>query len=385
MLIGEARKPSMRLSTTTLATAAAVFFVICSTVSAAQTGQGVVRGEVTDSSGGVLPGATVVATAADGRVLATTVTDRAGGYVFRALAAGPVILRFELGGFTSVVVRLDVQPGAETRVVERLEVAPIFDTVVVHGDVPVDPSPSVLSSPPPPPPVVTPVPTHDRDSVCGPAKPGASPESFGTIRSGRYEAKAGLYTEGTELIIDGGVLNGLDVGRNLVVRRHFRVRGLGVKGDVIGEHSAGLLQIVAADQSSSIAVVLYACDELMTGDFLASFKPESIRAPDPVGIPAYRDAARILFADEGQMLGAPRRLMVIDRGSEHGVSVGQRLTLFRRGRSAERPDVVGDAIVVAVRTDSATIRVERVTDAISAGDWAAPQTRSSAARQLESP
>ena len=97
------------------------------------------------------------------------------------------------------------------------------------------------------------------------------------------------------------MLNGLDVGRNLVVRRHFRVRG-GLPGaDVIGEHSAGLLQIVAAGESSSMAVVIYACDELMKGDFLASFKPESIRTPDPIGIPAYQDAARILFADEGQM------------------------------------------------------------------------------------
>src|SRR6185436_19911593 len=100
----------MCLSTTTLATAAAALLVICLTVSAAQTGQGVVRGEAIDSSGGVLPGVTVVATAADGRVLAATVTDRAGGYVFRALAAGPVILRFELPGFTTVAIRLDVQP-----------------------------------------------------------------------------------------------------------------------------------------------------------------------------------------------------------------------------------------------------------------------------------
>ena len=379
MLIGEARKPSMRLPATTLATAAVALFVICSTVTAAQTVQGVVRGEVTDSSGGVLPGVTVVATAADGRLLATAVTDRVGGYVFLALPAGPVILRFDLEGFTSVMVRLGVQPGAEARIVERLEVAPISETVVVHADAPVDPSPFVPSLPPP---VVIPVPTHDRDSVCGPAKPGASPESFGTIRSGRYEAKAGLYTAGTELIIDGGMLNGLAVGRNLVVRRYYRVRGLGVAGaDVIGEHSAGLLQIVAAGERSSIAVVMYACDELMKGDFLASFKPESIRTPDPMGIPAYRDAARILFADEGQMLGAPRRLMVIDRGSEHGVSAGQRLTLFRPGRSIAKPDVVGDAIVVAVRTDSATIRVERVTDAISSGDWAARQSPLSVARQ----
>ena len=180
----------------------------------------------------------------------------------------------------------------------------------------------------------------------------------------------------------GDCISGLDVGRNLVVRRYYRVRGLGPAGvDVIGEHSAGLLQIVTAGERSSVAVVVYACDELMKGDFLASFKPESIRAPDPAGIPAYRDAARILFADEGQMLGAPRRLMVIDRGIEHGVAVGQRFTLFRHGRSAATPDVVGDAIVVAVRTDSATIRVERVSDAVSSGDWAALQIPSSVSRQ----
>jgi len=369
----------MRSTATTLVTAAAALFFICSTVAAAQTVQSVVRGEVTDSSGGVLPGVTVVATAEDGRLVAT-VTDGKGSYVFRSLPAGPITLKFELAGFTSVVVRLDGKRGPDTRVVERLEVAPMSETVVVHGDAPVDPSSPF--SPSPPPPVVIPVPAHDHDSVCGPAKPDASPESFGTIVSGRYDAKGLLYSTGTEVIIDGGLISGLDVGQNLVVRRYYRVRGLGSAGvDVTGEHSAGLLQIVTAGDRSSVAVVVYACDELMKGDFLASFKPESIRAPYPAGIPAFRDAARILFADEGQMLGAPRRMMVIDRGIERGVAVGQRFTLFRHGRNAETPDVVGDAVVVAVRYDSATIRVERVSDAVSSGDWAALQIPSSVSRQ----
>ena len=135
------------------------------------------------------------------------------------------------------------------------------------------------------------------------------------------------------------------------------------------------MQIVSASEKSSIAVVIYVCDELRTGDFLASFRPEPVRPPDPRGIPDYDGAARILFADEGQMLAAPRRMMVIDRGSGNGVRVGQRLTLFRRrGRGGRTPDIVGDAIVVATRTDSATIRVERVNDTISSGDLAAPQT-----------
>jgi len=161
----------MRSTATTLVTAAAALFFICSTVAAAQTVQSVVRGEVTDSSGGVLPGVTVVATAEDGRLVAT-VTDGKGSYVFRSLPAGPITLKFELAGFTSVVVRLDGKRGPDTRVVERLEVAPMSETVVVHGDAPVDPSSPF--SPSPPPPVVIPVPAHDHDSVCGPAKPDAS-------------------------------------------------------------------------------------------------------------------------------------------------------------------------------------------------------------------
>ena len=286
------------------------------------------------------------------------------------------MLRFRLQGFAGVLVGVTVEPGAEARLAQRLEVAPVAETVDVQAAAPIEqPRPIVRPPVPGPPraPRTKPVPPHDRDSVCGPAKPGVAPESLGTIRSQRYVADGGLYTTRAQVIIDGGTVNGLAVGQNMVVRRYFRPRGLAGPA-ATGVHSAGLVQIVAATEQSSIALVIYACDELRKGDFLASFTPEPIRPPDPRGVPAFGDPARILFADEGQILGAPRRLMVIDRGSERGVRVGQRLTLFRRkGRFGGRPDIVGDAIVVAVRTDSATIRVQRVNDVISSGDWAAPE------------
>jgi hypothetical protein len=66
---------------------------------------------------------------------------------------------------------------------------------------------------------------------------------------------------------------------------------------------------------------------------------------------------------------------VIDRGSSQGMRVGQRCTLFRR-QHGSKPDVTGEAIVVAVRLDSATIRIEHVTETISTGDFAAPQSPS---------
>ncbi len=332
-----------------------------------------VRGVVFDESDGVLPGVTVVAMSADGRVLATAVTDGAGRYVIGPLAPGRVILTFQLEGFSPAAVRVAIGADADAYVSQRLAVASRSETVVVHGKVPVPPA---LPPPPPPPPprprpVTITVPEHDRDSICGPAKLSEAPESFGIIRSRRYAAN-GLYAEGDELVVDGGTLRGIEVGRNFVVRRTYRIEW--DPRSETGEHTAGLVQIVAADEHASVAVVIYACDAMMPGDRLASFNPEPLRAPAPLGTPDYRNAATILFPDIGQLIGAPRRLMVIDRGAAAGVRVGQRVTLFRRRLSGgSAPSVVGDAVVVAVRIDSATIRVEHATDAIFFGDEAAPQ------------
>jgi hypothetical protein len=339
---------------------------------------GAIRGAVIDSSGAVLPGVTVTAAAADGQLLATTVTDGSGVYAFPALPAGDATLTFQLEGFAQVSTTLVVTPRGESRaMIQRLELASLSETVVVRAPRPVDqPRPRFDPPPAPPPLVANRVPEHDRAAVCGPAKPEAIPDPpLGTIRARRHETQGELYLTGAELVIDGGLNSGLLVGRNLVVRRHYHVRG--TSADAIGEHTAGLVQIVSASERSSVAVVVYACDDLRKGDFLASFKPEPIRDPEPQGTPAYYDAARILFADEGQTLGAPQRQMVIDRGSAHGVRAGQRFTLFRQPggpAAAIRRRAAGDAVVVAVRPGSATIRIDHVTDAITAGDGAAPQS-----------
>ena len=360
----------MRPSLTRFMTALVVLLGLWSAASAGYGADQNVRGVVTDESNGVLPGVTVTARAVGGGVLATTVTDGQGRYVLGPLAAGPVIVTFYLEGFSPVAVRVAVGADADTVANQRLVVAPQSETVTVVGRVPV---PRPLPSPPPPrpmprpKPVTTAVPEHDRASICGPAKLGAL-ESFGTIRSRRYAANA-LYAEGDELVVDGGTVSGLQVGRNFVVRRTYRVEW--EPRMEVGEHTAGLVQIVSAEEFSSVAVVIYACDEMLQGDRLASFKPEPPRAPAPAGTPDYGDPVRILFPDVGHTMGAPRSLMVIDRGAAGGVQVGQRVALFRRRLADGARSVVGDAVVVAVRSDSATIRVEHVSDAIFFGDLAA--------------
>src|ERR1051326_8656935 len=203
-----------------------------------------VRGVVADESGGVLPGVTVVATSADGRVLATTVTDAAGRYAIGSLAPARVTVTFQLEGFATAAVPVSISAEWDSIVSKRLGVAPRSETVMVYGKVPVAlplprPLPPPAPTPPRPRPVLARVPDHDRDCVCGPAKVGATPESFATIRARRYAANL-LYSEGDELTIDGGTANGLAVGKNFVVRRTYRIDW--DPRTETGEHTAGLVQ-----------------------------------------------------------------------------------------------------------------------------------------------
>ena len=345
--------------------------------SATSLGQGAgrnVRGVVADESNGVLPGVTVVARNADGSVvLGTTVTDGEGRFSLGPLAPGTVMVTFQLEAFAQTSVQVTIRPDADAVVNQRLAMAPQSETVVVVGKVPVPPPPPPPAPPPPAPrpkPATVPVPEHDHESVCGPAKLGALPQSFGTIRSKRNTTNV-LASAGDEIVVNGGTRTGLTVGRNFAVRRTFRI-GWEPRSE-IGEHTAGVVQIVSAEAESALAVVIYACDEIMTGDRLASFLPQPVRPPSPPGAPDYTYSAKILFPDVGQLLGVPRRLMVIDQGASDGIRVGQRLTIFRRGSSGRGNVIVGEAIVVAVKLDSATIRIEYVTDAIEFGDRAAPQ------------
>ncbi|MEQ1910527.1 MAG: carboxypeptidase-like regulatory domain-containing protein [Vicinamibacterales bacterium] len=365
----------MRSTVKALGVCMLTLLILCSHANAAQNGGLQAHGVVSDVSGAVLPGVTVVATAFDGMTVASALTNERGEFALELAVSGAAVptvsLTFQLDGFSTKSVQIEVKPGVEPWITEVLTLAPRTETVVVYGRAPVAPPVPRVLPPPPPPPVLAPVPEHDRDSVCGPSMP-AGDASFGTIRATRDGATNELYAQSDQLRIDGGTKTGLEVGRNYVVRRNYRVRG--VTRDARLEHVAGVVQVVAADEHSALAVVVYACDALMRGDALAAFNPEPVRTPEPLGTPAYDDAAQILFADIGQQLGAPRRLMVIDRGSDSDVRVGQTLTLFRRENLAGlSPSVIGFASVVAVRGHSATIRVDQGRDAIDSGDWAAPQ------------
>jgi hypothetical protein len=80
-----------------------VVVVVC-LPAAAQRFEASIRGTVTDSTGGALPGATVEASNAETGLTRTTRTNESGAYAFASLPVGTYSVRVELEGFKHVIV-----------------------------------------------------------------------------------------------------------------------------------------------------------------------------------------------------------------------------------------------------------------------------------------
>src|SRR5262245_39328127 len=120
---------------------------------------GTIRGTITDSSDGALPGVSVTATSPDGRGLATAGTDQPGTYEILTGSAPERHLACRMDGCAAAGAPLTVEAGSVSVLRRRLELAPLTETVVVVGRA-TDSPPAVQA---PPRPVVIPLADHDRD------------------------------------------------------------------------------------------------------------------------------------------------------------------------------------------------------------------------------
>jgi hypothetical protein len=340
-------------------------------------------GRVTDGSGAALPGVTVTLRPARPGAPTTLVTDGVGQYVSPVLPPDVYAVSFELTGFEARTRSgLELRQGELFILDQQLGLASLAETVQVIADAPVPPPPPPPPPPPAPPvqlsapkrPEPIPVPAEALASVCGPGQASDTSLTIGHLVAHRDQPGRRLYGRGDVLVVDIGADLGLEAGQNLVVRRRFLTddRTRQFMRSSGGEQTAGLIQIVEAGTTTSVAVVVYACGELFAGDTVEPFDALPMWTAQGLRTPQFDDPAHVILGEHGQTLGAPRQLMVIDRGAAQGAERGQRITIFRRSLGDQGPVVqVADAIIVAVRSESATIRIERASDAVSVGDLVA--------------
>src|SRR6266550_841417 len=95
-------------------------------------------GLVRDSSGSVLPGATVVATNEGTGVARETVSDTNGEFVLTALPNGPYTVKIDMTGFKSYLSKgLQLGAGQTVRQNFSLELGTVAETITVTGQAPV--------------------------------------------------------------------------------------------------------------------------------------------------------------------------------------------------------------------------------------------------------
>ncbi len=342
----------------------------------AQADQARVMGIVTDSSGGALPGVTV--TLNGPATSAPVVTDGSGRYLTGWVAPGSYTLTFVLSGFeTRTLTRVVLSAGQTVVLDQQLGLGALSETVEVRAPAPAPPAPPIpprIRTVAPARPVAKAVDPEILASVCGPRQAPDFSLAMGRVVSRVDDSGRELIAQGEVLHIDAGEDDGVSTGQNLVVRRRFQTGDLSApkKLQTFGEQTVGLIQILDAKPSSSAAIVVRACAEILAGDSVERYVPQPAFFAVSEGIPQFEEPARIAFGEHGQSAASAGQMMVIDRGVMQGLLRGQRLTIFRRPTGSDGPPLtIGDGVIIAVRSDSATIRIDRTTDAVMIGDLVA--------------
>jgi len=210
--------------------------------------------------------------------------------------------------------------------------------------------------------------------LCGPTATLSPPSQQVRIVSGQERART-LFAAGDAVVINAGTAAGVRAGQHFFVRRvvNDRFTARTAEKSPVSIHTAGWLTIVEAKEDSSIGRIAEACDGISTGDFLEPLAVTPAADARAVGKPDFAHPGHVILADDRRQMGAGGgSLMVIDRGTDHGVRAGQRLTLFRQAEDGSGTVVtIGEAFIASTEPETSLIRIEKSREAIQVGDLVA--------------
>ena len=210
------------------------------------------------------------------------------------------------------------------------------------------------------------------DVICAPHAATELPAPTLRVIAG-LESKKGLFGTGEVVVINGGTSQGLQAGQHYLLRRVIgdRFAGRTSEAQTHSIHTAAWITIVEASTNVATARISEACDGVLEGDYLEPFTLPSLTEAR-AGEPDYDRPAQVILGDDRRQMGGEGSLMVVDRGSDHGVRPGQRLTIFRRAAGTDGPIVkIGEAVVATTHHESSVMRIAVSREAILVGDLVA--------------
>jgi hypothetical protein len=175
------------------------------------------------------------------------------------------------------------------------------------------------------------------------------------------------------LVIGGGTSAGVQLGQQFFVRRtiHFGAsqRGRGAK-------TLGWVRVVAVNESTAIATVDHVCGGMALEDYLEPFVapvlPANIERDEAPGQPDFTTLGRIVVGNEDRMSVGAGDFVLIDWGTEQGLTAGARFAIYRDvGVSGLPLASVGEGVVISTGSAMALTRITRSRDAVFSGDYVA--------------
>jgi hypothetical protein len=240
-----------------------------------------------------------------------------------------------------------------------------------------------------------PVGTHlDGDVIalaCAPGLAFEPPAPSLLLTGGQDATTRHSYGPGDLITINAGSDNGIEVGQEYYVRRVQGPRGSRITRTTPATiKTAGWVKVYAVEKTMSLVTVAHACDTMNVGDYLEPFTVPRPPTTDPNPPKAQKENyGHILLGTDRRTMFAKNDFFTVDRGSDHGVTLGARFIVFRDKRKMETlrlsalkelPDEIitpeflfemGEAVVVDVKPEVSTVKALNARAAFWTGDYVA--------------
>jgi hypothetical protein len=150
-------------------------------------------------------------------------------------------------------------------------------------------------------------------------------------------------------------------------------RSIGVKIE-----TTGWVRVILVQENTATVVVEQACADIHLGDYLKSFEKVQVplitehARPTRLTPPSGKVVGTVVDMQDDATIAGDRQLLTLNLGTANGITPGSLFVVYKvMYPSVPTPRIVlGEAVVVAVRERTATVRIINSNDAIMPGDKA---------------
>jgi hypothetical protein len=247
------------------------------------------------------------------------------------------------------------------------------------GTKPQQPTSHLETMPPPAAPISGPLPIGVEVDVYCSGYLGDREEAFvGRIVNAEKERNQSMFLAGDILYIDIGSENGVQAGMEFtIVRPSQLVNHWGSERDVAGRvyMTPGRIRVICTQEKASITELIYSCNEVEVGDFIAPFEPIPVplvrrtRPATMCDVPNGKPIGHVVATRDAVTPIGTDTIVFLDLGEEDGLNPGDFLTVYHPSTQAVGVrTVLGEAAILTSRHRSSVAIITSMVDFIAVGD-----------------